>query len=315
MEIIEVTSLEYSQIIHSPYFKYGLAEFNLLNFNKCESVYFLLFKEGKYRLGLIGGKINGIFCSPFSAPFGSFSFFKSEVRIEYLDSAVDLLIEWAKKKKFNGIKLTLPASIYDESFIAKQSNVLYRKSFAISSVALNYALNLEFFTDQYLSKIKDNARKNLKHAFKFGLNSRICDEISEKRIAFEIIKNHKEAKGYPLRMTWEEILKTTDVISTDFFLVTNSDGLPIASAIMFHVSESVVQLIYWGDVLEYKHLRTMNFLSYKLFEYYKSLDLKIVDLGPSTENSLPNYGLCEFKESIGCTVSTKFSFSIDFTEN
>ena len=32
-------------------------------------------------------------------------------------------------------------------------------------------------------------------------------------------------------------------------------------------------------------------------------------MGPSSENSYPNYGLGDFKESIGCKVSMKYSFS------
>jgi hypothetical protein len=40
--------------------------------------------------------------------------------------------------------------------------------------------------------------------------------------------------------------------------------------------------------------------------------MKFVDIGPSTENSIPNYGLCEFKESIGCTVVNKYSFKKTF---
>jgi len=36
--------------------------------------------------------------------------------------------------------------------------------------------------------------------------------------------------------------------------------------------------------------------------------MRYIDIGPSTENSIPNYGLCEFKESIGCDISPKYTF-------
>ena len=38
-------------------------------------------------------------------------------------------------------------------------------------------------------------------------------------------------------------------------------------------------------------------------------NFKNVDIGPSTENSEPNYGLCEFKEGIGCKIVPKYTFS------
>ena len=52
----------------------------------------------------------------------------------------------------------------------------------------------------------------------------------------------------------------------------------------------------------------MNYLSFSVFEYYKKLGIHIVDIGPSSEDSVPNHGLCEFKESIGCDIIPKFKF-------
>jgi len=130
-------------------------------------------------------------------------------------------------------------------------------------------------------------------------------------LAYKIIKQHKEAKGYPLSIAWEQMINTTAIINADFFLVHSFDDIPIAAAIYLYSANSIAQLIYWGDVLNFHHLRTMNFLSYKIFEYYKSKDFNIVDLGPSTLNSIPNSGLCDFKESIGCNISTKISFSFN----
>jgi len=66
---------------------------------------------------------------------------------------------------------------------------------------------------------------------------------------------------------------------------------------------------------EFSEYKTMNFLSFSVFEYYKSQGIRIVDIGPSTENSVPNYGLCEFKESIGCDIAIKTEFSKKLESN
>jgi hypothetical protein len=89
------------------------------------------------------------------------------------------------------------------------------------------------------------------------------------------------------------------------------EGVDVAAAQVFHVAEGVAQVIYWGDLKEYSQLRTMNLLSYRIFEYYyKAKEIKLLDIGPSTENGVPNVGLCDFKESIGCSTSPKFCFKI-----
>ena len=74
MEILEVDSSEYQNLIPAPYHVFGSASFNELNKGKCDEVYYLLFKEGKFRLGLIGGRRGNLFTSPFSAPFGGFAY-------------------------------------------------------------------------------------------------------------------------------------------------------------------------------------------------------------------------------------------------
>lgn len=55
----------------------------------------------------------------------------------------------------------------------------------------------------------------------------------------------------------------------------------------------------------------MNMLTYSLFQHYRKTGVRILDIGISTENGIPNFGLCEFKESIGCSVSLKYCFELE----
>jgi lipid II:glycine glycyltransferase (peptidoglycan interpeptide bridge formation enzyme) len=97
----------------------------------------------------------------------------------------------------------------------------------------------------------------------------------------------------------------------DFFTV-NKEQTTIGAAVVFHVAPRIVQVVYWGDLPAYSEYKTMNFLSYSLFNYYQNQGIKIIDIGPSTENSIPNHGLCEFKESIGCDIAIKTVFTKSF---
>lgn len=307
MEILEVSSDEYAEAIKTPYHVYNSAAFNLLNSTKCDAVFHLLFREGKLRLGIVGGLQEQCFYSPFSAPFGGFSFVSEEVRLQYIEEAIRLLKIWAGDKNLESIKITLPPSIYG-SFIAKQINCLWRGNFEVSEVDLNYYFNLETFNGNYPNRIRHNARKNLQVSLKSGLQFVLCTSDDEKKLAYEIINGNRKARGYPLRMTWQQVSGTVRIIRADFFLVYSNEQTPVASAIVFDVGKSIVQVIYWGDLQGYSDIKPVNFIAFKLFEYYKSIGKGIVDVGPSTENSSPNYGLCDFKESIGCEISPKYSF-------
>jgi hypothetical protein len=310
MEILEVSTSSYEGLIHAPYHIFGSATFNELNKGKCDKVYYLLFNEAKSRLGIIGGSIGNVFNSPFSAPFGGFVFLSEDIRLKYIEEAIDLLKNWAVEKGFTTINITLPPSIYGDDFITKQTNCLFRKGFAIAKIDLNYSINLNDFDEKYIDRIWYNARKNLRIALNTDLYFVKCKSDVEKRLAYNIIQKNRKERGYILRMSWQQIVDTIQIIPADFFMVFNGNQIPIASAIVFNINPVIVQVVYWGDLTKFNRLKTMNFLSFKVFDYYKSMGKKIIDIGPSTENSLPNYGLCEFKESIGCSICTKLTFSI-----
>jgi hypothetical protein len=311
MEIVEVDSNTFTDFFPKPYFAYSSGIFALLNQDKAEKVFYLVFKDSKTRLGIVVGLIDNSFFSPFSAPFGGLVYLRDDIKIGMLDSAIQLLLTWARGKNVKTVNITLPPTLYNETFISKQMNSLFTNKFVISNIDLNYAYCLAGFSTDYPSTIWPNARNKLTIAFKNDLSFLKCEEQSQKEAAYNIIKINRLSKGYPLKLTWRQIEETSRVIDADFFLVKSDTNENIGSAIVFYVAKDIVQVIYWGDLSEYAHLKTMNFLSYSIFGYYKNLGVKIVDLGPSTENSVPNYGLCEFKESIGCNISSKTTFKYE----
>ncbi|MGN6616051.1 MAG: hypothetical protein ACTHJ5_02635 [Ilyomonas sp.] len=311
MEIRELTAEEYKNIFPNPYQVFNRADFNSVTAsNRNIQVEYLAFKTKKFRLGLIGGIIDNKFISPFSAPFGGFSYTNEDVSLELIDEAIDLFLNYCCANSISEVHITLPPLFYGESFISKLTNSLFRKGFFIGKVDLNYSIHLEKEAGSYTDSLHYNARKNLNIALAKDFNLRKCLTFSEKELAFEIIKENRKTKGYPLRMTFNDVSKTIEIIDADFFLVDFEKEV-VAAAMVFHVAKGIVQVVYWGDLPEYGSNKTMNFLSYSIVEHYCSTQIKIVDIGPSTEDSIPNYGLCDFKESIGCKVFPKMSWAIE----
>ena len=307
MEVFEVTYETFGNIICNPFHIYGNANYNHLKKHNCDSIHYLLFREGKYRLGIIGGIKGGAFLSLPTDSFGGFIYLQDNIKISYIDNAIDLLVKWAKSKKLKAINLTLPPSIYNESFISKQMNSLFNNSFFILKIELNHILPSAKFNDNYINEIGKYDRNNLNKALKNNLTFHQCENLLEKRIAYQIISLYKQTQNEPLKISWKEILMTTTIIDTEFFITYDNNNFPVAAAIVFHLSPSIVQIFNWGENPEFLHLRTMNYLAYKIFEYYHR-DYQIIDLGPSSENAVPNIDLCNFNESIGCDTTLKFSF-------
>ena len=312
MEVVEVNHIEYAEIFATSYHVYNSAAFNYLNSYKCDSVYYLFFKDSKIRLGIILGQRGSTLTSPFSAPFGGFVATSDDIKLSQIDDAIKALLLWANEKSIEGIRIVNPPDFYNVNFLSKIHNGLYRAGFTNDNVELNYQFLSEKLNENYQSSIWYNARKNLKRSLQFDLNfEKLLNENGKQ--AYDVIALNRQERGFPLRLTWEQVCETIAVITSDFFLV-KKEGKSIAAAIVFHVAKGVVQVIYWGDLPEYAEYKTMNFLSFNLFKYYKEQGISIVDIGPSTENSIPNYGLCEFKEGIGCDISLKTEFHKSLSE-
>ena len=204
------------------------------------------------------------------------------------------------------MRIVSPSFFYNENFLNKVYNCLYRAGFESNNIELNYQFPTHKFDENYQTNLWYNARKNLKRAFQADLTfEKLADENSKQ--AYDIIAQNRKERGFPLRMTWEQVLETTTVMTADFFLV-KKEATPIGAAVVFHVADQIVQVIYWGDLPQYAEYKTMNFLSFQVFQYYKQQGIAMIDIGPSTEDSIPNHGLCEFKESIGCDISIKTEF-------
>lgn len=108
-------------------------------------------------------------------------------------------------------------------------------------------------------------------------------------------------------MSLDDVEATAALVGADFFVVTHG-GEDVAGAMMYPTASGVMQLIYWGDIPGYGELRPMNLLAYHIYEHYRAAGVRVLDLGPATEDGVPNYGLCVFKESLGALPSLKYTF-------
>ncbi|MGL5894028.1 MAG: hypothetical protein ACRCZM_05390 [Bacteroidales bacterium] len=309
MNLQITTYEEYSKLFPTSPIVFNSADFAQLNASKCDQIHFLLFIDSKLRLGLIVGEHQDRLSSPFSAPFGGFTQAdNSFIKLEVVEQAINLLKEFAQERG-KSISITLPPIIYNRDMISKSVSALIRSGFVQEYVDLSYYIPISD-TATYVSRLKRNARKNLKKAEQTNMSFQLVQSDQDRRLAYDIIKLNRDSRGYPLRMSYEEIISTTDVIRVNFFLLKSGDR-GVASAIVFEINRSVSQIVYWGNIDDSSELRPMNILPLRLVEHYHSIGVNILDIGPSTEFGVPNYGLCDFKSSIGCESDLKFKFTFN----
>ena len=150
-------------------------------------------------------------------------------------------------------------------------------------------------------------RYKIRTAGKAGLVFKKELDINGYRITYDVIYQNKAAKNRLQKLNLNQILDLCRIIEIDFFVVYHND-IPIASAIVYNNTSKIVQVVYWGNILDFNHLYPMNFLAMNIFKFYKENNFDIIDLGTSMIGRDINPGLCRFKESIGASTTLKFSF-------
>lgn len=307
MQIKNLTPDEFASTFQAAHV-FNTVAFAQLNSDKVERVHYLSFDDPKTCFGIVLGESNGVLRSPFSAPFGGF-LEKGTHGLERMEKAVDALADYAKERSLR-LQITLQPMVYDETRLSMWVNVMMRKM-QLHHTDLNYHFDISRMPN-YSSVINRSARKLLNQALRQNFCLRKLDSGNRDDVAraYNVISCNRKERGFPLRMTFEQVWQTVSrVVIADFFVLEH-EGCDVAAAQIFHVADGIAQVVYWGDIRQYAKLRPMNYLAYSLFGYYADNGLRILDIGPSTEDGIPNYGLCEFKESIGCSVTMKYSFEL-----
>lgn len=284
-------------------YTYDKIWFHELNGFKVDKTIAFWFGAPKGKACLIGGIKDNRLLFPYSSPFAMIEVFKGD-KNEELEEYLNEIDSFCADNSIKEARLILPPMIYDETSITKWLAALSREGFLVDEVGLNFHIEIGSEND-YLKKLQRNGKKNLKNALSRDYKMHLCLTEEEKKIAYDIIQKNRDSKGYYLSMSWDDVRKTISNVEHDFHILTIDDQ-DIAAAIVFKVTDDIWQVVYWGEIPGREFDRPMNYLPYALHEFYAGRGIRILDIGPSMWEGKPNYGLCNYKESIGCDVSSRF---------
>ncbi|WP_430809887.1 MULTISPECIES: hypothetical protein [unclassified Carboxylicivirga] len=279
-----------------------------LNRFKADELVCLVEEVDKPEMGLIAGVKDKNLLSPFSAPFGGFHYKKENIYVDRIDAFISSLKRYFYDNTNEQFQITLPPDIYTPSFNAKCISSFVRSGFTYQIPEITSWVDLRLFNNRYKQK---NSREYYRQSLR---NKLVFDSISsaeEQEIAYGIIKQNRARYDRPIFMTLEDIRRVKKIWAVDFFKVTSPDGLMVASAIFYRFHSDIVFALFWGDNEHGRSLRAMDFMLFNLWKHYKELSYKYVDLGISTEQSIPNVGLLRFKETHEAISSLKYSFSLN----
>jgi hypothetical protein len=304
--LINVTSQVFRECFSSdphPFVSDGFIE---LNKHKVDKIVRLVVENGTNTIGLVGGIKNNTLNSPFSAPFGGFHFTSNEGFLDEIQIFLRSLKEYIIENDLKKVEIILPPDIYHHSVNTKFINAFIRSGYIMATPEITNWVDLTLFDGIFT---KREAMKNYRKAI---INQLTIENVSEDKMklkALEIIAENRKLFDRPMYLTFSDIIETSKIIPIDFFLVRDSNNTEVGSAIFYRGHPDIIHGTFWADTEAGRPLRAMDFLVLNLFNYYKKLGFKYIDIGISSVAGIPNEGLVRFKEIHNCTSSLRFSFS------
>lgn len=309
--ITRVSAEEYQALVPDCGVFFNTPAFTELNRSKVDEVcYLIAYRDQSARFGFVGGRVGDELRMPFSAPYAYPVSIHAEPKQEIMDAALAAFERYCLAEGISNVRFGFPPLFYDEDLLSGWISAMYRADYRAENLDLNFSLDLkklDLDAEAYGRLLPEKGRKGLRKAMRSNLEIVRCESEADYAEAYEVICIGHQAKGFPVRMSFEQIMDTLRLVGHDAFIV-RKDGTAVVAEILYHITPCIVQGIYTGTHPDYMDCNGMNLLTYHTIRYYAARGFAVLDKATAGKDSIPNYGLCNFKESVGCRRSLKFTF-------
>lgn len=311
MELKLLTPQEYADSFdrYAPHV-YNTVAFNEHNRHKAIRLHYVAFCTDRPCAGIIMGERDDMLLSPFSAPFGGLTALPKAVSAPTIEAAIEALRHYCRETGMKA-RITLPPAFYSPTLISAQSAALAHHG-SLVWTDLNYHRDLCHISYDPVATFSRKARGAYNAALRHNLKLTLLDSADRADVdrLYRIIKENHLVLDHPLAMSAEEVWSTAPITHTRLLVMSHEDSDVAAAAINFP-APGIAQPCYWGDSMTGRSLHAMNLLAAEVMKRCREWGMHILDLGPSSKEGIIAPGLCRFKESIGCTATTKPTFVIE----
>lgn len=252
---------------------------------------------------------NGFLKSPIRGTFGGISLNK-ELSFQNIYDIISQLLDYIKEKNITSVEIVSEPISHDLHKSSILLNIFLVKGFYIINHEINHSISIdqEELVDKMMRNNKKRYNKCLKEDFKFE------EYFSKSEIQniYELIKENRESNGHKISMSFDQIIEMYDIFPKNlyFFAVKQMNNY-VAASICLKISDDVLYVFYWADKSGYESFSPVVFLASGIYDFAKKSNFKILDIGTSSLNGIPNFGLITFKENLGFKISSKLTLKLN----
>ena len=223
----------------------------------------------------------------------------AEVNIENVSLLLSSLSDWGKANGITAFTIKMAPEFYLKDIIG------FKDIGSLELLYSEYNQHIEISSEPYISLLKRNERKRLRKCQRAGYQFKKLT-VESLQQAYEVVKTNRELKGYPVTVTYDQLLLMFQNFPDQYLLFGVFDEARlIAVAVSIRVSENVLYNFYHGDDFEYRRDSPVVMVINGVYEYCQENNIQYLDLGISSVQGVLNEGLYQFKENCGAQVSPK----------
>ena len=250
----------------------------------------------------------GNFSSPLRGTFGGLSL-NSQTNIANIEKFFQISLSYLKLNGGRRFTIKCPPTSHDPALFAIFFNIMLRNGFKVSAQELSYDVNV---TDNaFIDRLEYGKARRIKKCIQEGFHAEKLAPAKYKE-AYEIISSNRIRRGFPITMTYQQLedLCETFPERIHFFAVysAHENGDMIAASVCIEITNKIFYVFYWGDIAGVEAYSPVVFLVSFIYDYCQRNNFRILDVGASTVEGQPNYGLIKFKRDLGFQESLKASF-------
>lgn len=182
--------------------------------------------------------------------------------------------------------------------------------YGIESCDLNHSLQVD--ERPLAERMSYGNRKRLNKCLREVLAAR---ELAASKLTkvYDALAANRQSKGYQLSMTLPQVQDMAERFSDRIVLFgVPTDDVLAAAALCLRLSSNVLYVFYWGDRPGFTTQSPVVALAECIYRFCQANGIRLLDVGTSTLDRVPNHGLIQFKRGLGFSESLKLRLAKTF---
>lgn len=237
-----------------------------------------------------GWVINGRY-----APWGGIDWFSERIPPESVDEALTSVMFMAAAAL--EIRCAPP---HCSAASAAMMVALLNRGFTAGPAELSYWIDLPASVNDYERGLKHEARLALART-QDEFEARWLVDDAQWVLAFDVLEENRRAKGRRMSFDLDYLFRLRDAFLglVRMLLVVDGQDRARAAALVYRVGKGRDYCQAWGDLPGFPGRSPMNVVAREVVKASIETGARSLNLGKSSNNGVPDGGLCRFKRSIG----------------